>query len=169
MTIAPFALAALLLLAASFTGSDQFVVFGYTFLASMLALIGLCFGWKWLGWHTCRSARARWTNAVVGLICGAVFVSVSTTQWPLRLAYALSRPSLDAVAFSLKSGAKYSQPTRAGVFSIEKAEIRNGQICLWTDIDTTGFIRRPLNNSSSNFNSWSSLTLDDQWRYISED
>ncbi len=172
MTVFPFALVALFVLWASFTGSEPLSVAVCACLGPILSLIFLGFTWKWTGLHTCRSVRAKWTNAIVGIVCLAIFVSVPLTHWPLRVAYRLSRPSFEAVAKSLQTGTKYPYPLRVGLFSIKKAEIYNlnGKICLWTDLSPsgkTGFTKCPSNDLP--FNIWSSFKLDDEWQLISED
>ncbi|RYZ83608.1 MAG: hypothetical protein EOP06_19650 [Proteobacteria bacterium] len=172
MPILPFAMAASLLIWASWTGAESLTLFFYAFIAPLLALIVLLCTWKWIGLPRCHSARARWFNGFAGLVCLGIFISVPLTHWPFRIAYALSRSELDAVALSLKSGVKFTHPMRVGVFSIEKAEIydHNGKVCLWTVVDpsgSTGFTQCPPNNVP--FNLWSSLKLDDEWQYVSED
>ncbi|RYF43504.1 MAG: hypothetical protein EOO38_18780 [Cytophagaceae bacterium] len=172
MPTLPFAMAASLLIWASWVGLEPFSVVLCAFVTPWFASFALCLAWKWLGWHSCKSALTLWANVIVGLVCLATFVSVPLTHWPFRIAYALSRSELDAVALSLKSGVKFPGPMRVGFFSIEKAEIydRNGKVCLWTDVDSagsTGFTQCPPNNVP--FNLWSSLTLDNRWQYVSED
>ncbi|BCM90950.1 hypothetical protein IAD21_02813 [Abditibacteriota bacterium] len=172
MLVVPFVLAALVLLWTSFTGSESFSVFVCAFLGPIIAVIVLCFTWKWTGLHTCRSVRAKWVNVIAGVTCLVIFVSVPLTHWPLRLAYILSRPSFEALAQSLQTGTKYPHSMRVGAFYIKKAEIYNidGKICLWTDLSPsgkTGFTRCPSNDLP--FNLWSSLKLDGDWQFVSED
>jgi len=90
----------------------------------------------------------------------------------LRFAYKISRPAFDKIAKSLQAGTKFRQPTRAGLFMIEKAEIydRNGKVCLWTIADpagSTGFTQCPPDDVP--FNLWSMIELDGKWQFVSED
>lgn len=173
MSALPFALAALFLIWVSFIGAERFSLMFWALVLPFIAAIVYYFVlWERIGWHKCRSVRARKMNGFIGFVCLAVFVSVPVTHWPLRLAYKLSRPSFDAVAQSLQSGAKFPQPIRVGLFSIEKAEIyeRNGKICLWTDLEPSGnmgFTKCPPHDVP--FNLWSMIKLDDSWQYVSED
>jgi hypothetical protein len=172
MPVLPIALAALSLVWFSFIGAEQSSVVLYALIVPLIAAVVLAFLWKPIGPHKCKSVCARWINGLSALACLAVFVSVPLTHWPLRLAYKLSRPSFNSVAQSLQSGAKFQQPIRVGLFTIEKAEIydMNGRICLWTDLNPsgkTGFTKCPPNDVP--FNLWSMIELDQDWQFVSED
>src|SRR5205807_2528160 len=97
--------------------------------------------------------------------------SVAFSQWPLRVSYALSRPSFDALAKHVRAGDPIYVPRRAGLFAIRKAEISySGVICLWTTVNpggNTGFVQCGPDHIPLNL--WSSISLDNQWQFISED
>ena len=118
-----------------------------------------------------RGHRAWWPaflSPAAGLL---VIASVAVTHWPLRAAYVLSRPALDALGARVSSGERVPEPIRAGLFIVRAAELSRGRIvCLWTDLNPSGrigFVRHPPNHVP--FNLWSQIALDDDWQFISED
>lgn len=174
MPTLPFVVAALSLVWASLFGMERVSVVMWAVVAPFLAALFLAYLWPRIGIHKCNTARLRWINAVLGLVCLLVFVSVPSTHWPIRAAFQLSKPSFEAVAQSLRSGTQFGQPVQVGLFSIEKAEIYdvNGKVCLWTSLATSGRIgctQCPPKDVPLNFNLWSQIELDSNWQYISED
>jgi hypothetical protein len=107
----------------------------------------------------------------VGLVvCLGVTISVAVWDWPLRLAFAASRPALERAAADVRSG-KQVVNERVGVFFIRSGNMTGANIpCLWTDTNPagrTGFVQtRP---DVLPFNLWSAIHLDDRWYLISED
>jgi hypothetical protein len=172
MSALPFALAALLLMWASMAGVELLGVWLLALYIPFVAAFVLGCLWRFIGPHKCKSRRARWVNGVLVAMSVAVFVSVPTTNWPLRLAFRLSKPSLEAVAQSLRAGKTFPQPMRVGLFTIQKAEIYdlNDKVCLWTDLNWSGkvgFTRCAPGDLP--FNLASNLTLDETWQFIAED
>jgi hypothetical protein len=99
-------------------------------------------------------------------------LSVPLTQWPLRLAFAISRPALDDLAVRLSAGDYPEFPCRAGVFWIKSGQTNQGRPCLWTDPQSsgpTGFVKRTATAPNNWFNLWSDVALDADWRLVSED
>lgn len=111
------------------------------------------------------------SHFVAGAITAALIVSVLGTHWPLRLAYAQSRPAFDQVAEQVRAGNATKTPGWIGLFYIEKAEIyHNGVVCLWTNDHPngpTGFVQHGPENLP--FNIWTKILLDDTWQFVSED
>src|SRR5262245_51775895 len=68
--------------------------------------------------------RRLWPVLAGALASLALITSVVTTHWPLRVAYTLSRPSLEAVAQDVRAGRPFAGPTRAGLFRIAETEVR---------------------------------------------
>ena len=101
----------------------------------------------------------------------AVLLSVITSNWPLRAAFALSRTSFDRIAAQVLAENPPETPCMVGLFRIEKAHVdRHGIVCLWTDIDpsgATGFVQYRCDDLP--FNLWSRMRLDDSWQFIQED
>lgn len=106
-----------------------------------------------------------------GITTLAVLLSVMTSNWPIRAAFALTRKSFDQMAAQVLAGTPPQTPCRIGLFRIEKAEIyHNGVARLWTDDDSggsTGFVK--YGNDDLPFNLWSHLRPDDSWHLIRED
>ena len=106
-----------------------------------------------------------------GIASIAILLSVMTSNWPLHAAYVLSRPSFDRVAAEIRDGNSPGSPRRVGLFRIQKAEVsHNGVVCLWTDVDPSGysgFVQHGANDLP--FNLWSHTQLDDSWQFIKED
>ncbi|WP_145286310.1 hypothetical protein [Pirellulimonas nuda] len=113
-------------------------------------------------------SRRHWFAGVTTI---AVLLSVATSNWPLRAAYALSRSSFDRVASEVRAGELPKTPCSIGFFRIRKAEVHhNGIVCLWTNDDPsgpTGFVETGTDDLP--FNLWSHVSLDNSWQFISED
>lgn len=112
-----------------------------------------------------------WPVLVGAVACLAIVSSVLLTQWPLRAAYAVSRPSLERLASDAREGRPSSRPQLAGLFLVERVEInKHGIVCLWTTPNPggdAGFVQSAPDRLP--FNLWSTLKLDDRWQYICED
>ena len=106
-----------------------------------------------------------------GILTIGVLVSIAATNWPLRIAYAVSSSSLDRAAQQIRNGQTITTPCMVGVFRIANAELHyNNTICLWTDCDPsgkTGFVQCGPDNPP--FNLWSHTRLSNSWQFISED
>jgi len=124
-----------------------------------------------------RYAKGDKIVVAVSLLC---IVSVLFTLWPLKLAFAASRPAFEAFARRVEAGYRPNGPEKVGRYLIREVEIRDGRPCLWVDPNPggpTGFVRNPFGGVNSAkgrypntaFNLWSYLRLDGDWAYISED
>jgi hypothetical protein len=82
----------------------------------------------------------------------------------------MSRGAFDAIAQRVRAG-EQMKPQRIGLVTIRKAEVYyNGIVCLWTDLNPsgyTGFVQ--CAPDSMPFNLWSMIRLDARWQFISED
>ncbi len=151
----------------SATGGEQITVF---FLAIMLAGAAFITGWVFAVWRVFLKRPVK-----PAILCAsaslAVIISVAATNWPLRVAYAMSRDGFDALAQQIRTGDNVSTPVRSGLFVVRQAELsRNGIVCLWTHPNpsgSTGFVQCPRDHVP--FNLWSIVRLDDNWQFISED
>ncbi|HEY1170480.1 MAG TPA: hypothetical protein VGH19_03835 [Verrucomicrobiae bacterium] len=119
-----------------------------------------------------RSAtRLRISYALIPLILASLLLLTSFTQWPMRVAFALNRHSLDALSQRVRAGESISTPIQAGTFRIAKAELSSqGIVCLWTTHSpggSTGFVQCPPDHVP--FNLWSMTSMNHQWQFISED
>jgi hypothetical protein len=117
-------------------------------------------------------ARVSVAHLVFLVALGGLIVSVPWTQWPLRVAFAISRPALADLAQQLAAGEYPGFPCRAGAFLILRGETDQGRPCLWTDTNPsgrTGFVKRTATVPNNAFNLWSDVELDADWRLISED
>ncbi len=154
----------------SVRGGDKLV----TGLAGLLACgpLSLYFGLVWIfsarhdsGTPGRRRPRTRrWTGA---LICWAIIFSVALTNWPVRLAFVLSRSALEQLADRVERGGKMGrQAERAGFFHVARTErTLSGSVCLWLDGET-GFVRFAPRVSNQNFemrNVWYGDVLSGTW------
>ena len=118
--------------------------------------------------HTQRRVLPGVAAAILSL---TVIASVAATHWPLRIAYVLSRGSFDAVAQRVRRGDYVTTPLRAGLFTIQRAELSShGIVCLWTEPHgggSTGFVQ--CRRDHVPFNLFSIVRLDERWQFISED
>ena len=108
----------------------------------------------------------------------ALVVSIVLFNWPLRMAYAFSRPAFDQVTAQVMAGETMETPQRIGWFRIERVDapgtaangIDHQELRLWTNVHpygNTGFVQASPDNLR--FNLWSHFKLDDTWQFISED
>ena len=101
-------------------------------------------------------------------------VSIIAFNWPLRAAYAFSRPAFDQVSQQMSAGETIESPQRIGWFRIERVEAPGGTdyqgLQLWTSVHpngNTGFVQSAPDQLP--FNLWSHFRLDETWQFISED
>ena len=151
----------------SATGGEQV---GVVLLAIVLSAAAIIVGSVLVGYR--RQTKSRPMPALAALILSlAVIISVAATHWPLRVTYALSRASFDRVAQRIRNGESITTPLRAGLFTIQRAELSHHDIvCLWTKPQpggSTGFVQ--CRRDYVPFNLWSMVRLDDRWQFISED
>ncbi|MEO1591699.1 MAG: hypothetical protein AAFU71_10455 [Cyanobacteria bacterium J06632_22] len=122
--------------------------------------------------------RAR-QQAIIALF---IVVSVVVFNWPMGIAFALSRPALNQVAQQLLAGESFSTPRRVGLFRIEAAELSGGMMgdqhipALWTDWaepsdwmegssgDHMGFVQSGPGKPP--FVMWSHMRLDHDWQFV---
>jgi hypothetical protein len=151
----------------SATGGEQV---GVVLLAIVLSAAAITVGSLLVGYRR-HTQRRVLTALVAPIISLAIIISVAATHWPLRVAYAWSRVSFDAVAQRVRSGERVQTPLRAGLFTIQRAEISHHDIvCLWTQphpSGSTGFVQ--CRRDYVPFNLWSMVRLDERWQFISED
>jgi hypothetical protein len=143
---------------------------GVVLLAIVFSAAAIIVGLLLIGYR--RHTQRRVLPALVApTLSLAVIISVAITHWPLRVAYAWSRDSFDAVAQRVRSGEHVTTPLRAGLFTIRRAELsHHGIVCLWTHphpSGSTGFVQCRGDNVP--FNLWSMVRLDNRWQFISED
>ena len=116
------------------------------------------------------ATRSR-TYWLAGAITAAILASVATTHWPLRAAYAISRPAIVQVAAQVEVGKPLTHPFWIGTFRIARAELDKGVVCLWTGLaprGRLGFVQQS-SQEQQKFNTWSMLQLDSDWQFLAED
>ncbi|MEM9767484.1 MAG: hypothetical protein AAF892_06360 [Cyanobacteria bacterium P01_D01_bin.71] len=107
-----------------------------------------------------------------------LIISVIVFNWPLRIAYAFSRPAFDQVAAQMMTGETIETPQRIGWFLIKRIDApgsaANGidyqGLRLWTGVypsGNTGFVKASPDDLQ--FNLWSHFRLDETWQFIAED
>jgi len=151
----------------SATGGEQV---GVVLLAIVLSAAAIIVGSLLIGYR-CHTQRRVLPALIASVLSLLIIISVAATDWPLRVTYALSRSSFDALAQRLRAGERAVAPMRAGLFRIRRAELsHHGIVCLWTHPDpggSTGFVQ--CRRDYVPFNLWSIVKLDDGWQFISED
>ena len=151
----------------SATGGEQV---GVVLVAIVLSAAAIIVGSLLIGYRR-HTQRLVLPTVVVLILSLAVIISVAATHWPLWVTYSLSRRSFDAVAQRIRSGEHVTTPLRAGLFTIQRAELsHHGIVCLWTEphpSGSTGFVQ--CRRDYVPFNLWSIVRLDDRWQFISED
>ena len=105
-------------------------------------------------------------------------VSIIAFNWPLRVAYAFSRPAFDRAAEQVMAGETIETPRHIGWFRIKRIDApgpaANGidyhGLRLWTGVHphgNIGFVQASPDNLQ--FNLWSHFKLDETWQFIAED
>lgn len=134
---------------------------GIPFLLCSAALVMIRYGTRPGNW---KMQRLPW-------ICGCVIASVMFTQWPFRLAFWISQPSLNNLAAAVQQGKTPPMPAWAGLFQIKKVE-QSGQgiWCFWTHpcpSGSDGFVM--TSPAHVPFNLFDMTSLNNRWQYIQED
>jgi hypothetical protein len=138
--------------------------------ALVLAIPAVVCGSILVGWRR-HTGRSLFMAIFGSWACLVVIASVAVWQWPLRVSYRCSSERFEALARRVKSGENLHTPQRAGLFTIQKAELsHNGIVCLWIEPNaggSTGFVQ--CRRDYVPFNLWSLVKLDDRWQFITED
>jgi hypothetical protein len=136
---------------------------GAGFLATALGLFMIL--------HAADHRQRPWPLLAATLASTGIIVSVLMMHWPLRLAFAISRPDLDALASDVRFGHIPAQPRWVGLFKIVATEVLDdGAVCLWTRdhaCGCDGFVE--IRSGDIPFSVWSQVTLDKRWQFISQD
>ncbi len=123
---------------------------------------------NWLTVKRWRSVRRGWTwfGALTLL-----FVSIGLTTWPLRLGFAISRPSFEALVRRFESGEKLRFPVRAGLYTIVAIEERGNTMLVLRGPQggREGFVYSAEATDWPGFNPWSEDRLDAKWWRVTED
>jgi hypothetical protein len=112
------------------------------------------------------------TRLLIGA-AGAIALSVMTTHWPVRLAFAASRSEFETLADQIDGGNIPQVPKRIGPFLVQEAGLNvRGRVFFWTSTEgagSIGFVRCPDDLVRSQFNVWSTLKLGHGWHLVAED
>jgi hypothetical protein len=115
--------------------------------------------------------RSVWPAIVCPVLSFAILVSVVITHWPLRVSFALSRETMDALAARVRAGERVATPMRVGLITIRETELsRRGVVCLWTNLSPSGhhgFVQ--CRREAMPSHPWSMIPLDNSWQFIEED
>ncbi len=122
------------------------------------------------------TARCRALRWMINLVFVITPLTVPFTQWPFRLAFLASQPSLDRLADRVGAGNPVTTPEWAGVFRIVGSAVNpsTGGVGLVTNPDPSGrsgFERRgsaPPGNGPF-YNLFYDLKLSAKWRFVEED
>ena len=100
-----------------------------------------------------------------------LFVSLSSSHLPLRLAFQWYQDDFEAIARNLQEGRSPETPFRVGPFLVTEVGRRSGDSIPYFDVrgqrqEVEGFVRHPLGDG---FNLWSCISLTENWSYIAED
>ena len=107
--------------------------------------IGFGSGMVWISGRTERRRLARSFDWLIVVGLGLMPLSMAITPWPLRVAFAFSRPSMERIADRVAAGG-VNVPEWAGVYRVVGAvrEPSNGNIALLIDANPAaraGFVR----------------------------
>ncbi len=122
---------------------------------------------------TARSRVRRWATT---LFFSVAPLTMLLTQWPFRLAFLASQPSLERLADRVGAGNPVTAPEWAGAFRIVGSDVNRvtGGVGLVTNPDPSGrsgFERRgPTPPGNGPFYNLSfDVQLTEKWRYVTED
>jgi hypothetical protein len=164
-------------LALSFAGTYS------TLLVFCAAMLSFCLLLPAFGaWLDQAKGRARWmrTLLLAGPVVAALGVApfvMTFTWWPLRLAFAVSRPALDRLADAAAAGTAQRGPQWAGLFWVERIAVDResgnvGLITMDADDGHSGLMRLgPASTTTLGpiFNHNINLPMDARWRYQESD
>lgn len=129
------------------------------------------------------AGRARYAGRRIGpdvIACVCIFaliLSAAWTAWPMQLLFHVSKDRLDALADRIEAGQTVDVPAWAGIFRINRTEIRTprwrGGTCLWVFTNPghpTGLVRsNDASGQAPGHNVNRVIRLSERWYYISED
>lgn len=134
---------------------------GIPFLLCSAALLVFRYGTRPGNW---KMQRLSW-------ICSCLIASVMFTQWPFRLAFLISQPSLERLSVIVEKGQTPSMPAWVGLFQIQKIERSpHGILCFWTHpcpSGSDGFVM--TSPAHVPFNLFDMTSLTSRWQFIMED
>ena len=168
LLLALYTVLALVIVSASALFVEPFLVLLIGGMACGAAICASCVAIPWARFKK----RPLWPLFLGGLLCLFLNISVMMYQWPARLSYLASLPALESLASEVRAGRSLSEPKRAGLVLVKRAEIkRNGIVCLWTSLDScgnTGFVQCDADRAES-LNLFEHLRLDNHWQFIVEE
>ncbi|MEN6520971.1 MAG: hypothetical protein ABFD46_07460 [Armatimonadota bacterium] len=101
-----------------------------------------------------------------------ILVSIGLIDWPLRLHFAMIRPTLNSLAARAEKGEPVKDPVRVGLFHLQPIEHRSGAFSLGLypscECEFDGFAKTTP-AGAKNFNLWYTISLDKDWQFIWED
>jgi len=115
----------------------------------------------------CSRFRALTTTTIPAII----YVGLTLTHIPLRIAFHAYRDEFDNVAKQVEQGNRPETPFWIGPFRIKMTGLCRDSVTPYLasndDIgEIKGFVRNP---EGEGFNLWSLIKLDENWAYITED
>ena len=122
--------------------------------------------------------RSIWLAWTLVIVLGLSPVTMMLTLWPLRLAFRMSRPALNAMADRVAAGRPVTGSEWAGCYVVIGANFDplTGEVALYTDDDPagrSGFLRLSPGDSQGRSDLFTNLNfneyLDERWRYRNED
>jgi hypothetical protein len=148
-------------------------------LSLLPAALGCGVAWARLATATdATKRRPPWVAwGLVVVFCGAPLTMIANL-WPLRVAFLLSRPSLNAMADRVAAGHPVVGPEQAGLYEIVRSvfDPETGEVALFIDDDPagrSGFLRLPSHTRTTSSRPFTNLNfnehLDERWRYQNED
>lgn len=113
--------------------------------------------------------RIQWSlrQLLFAITCVALLIGTVLHHWPFRVRFQLSRNAFDELADRHERGQQTSVAEKAGLFVIQKTEIRRGLSCLWIGPEIC-FVRCTPEQARW-FNLWSTEQMNDRWQLIIED
>jgi hypothetical protein len=107
-------------------------------------------------------ARATWPCIISVLVMASVL-----TEWPVKAAFLISRPSLERAAHELAGGQPIATPAWVGVIRVRKViTLASGVIGFETSQGNV-FVSPP--SAAPLFNVWSVVPLSQRWAYVATD
>lgn len=115
-----------------------------------------------------ESPRAKLLTKIIIGVSIAVTVTTCATQWPLHLAYRISKASLNTLAQSIRTGTPVKTPYTAGLFTVVETDIVGSKVFLYLDKDKGEplvFIQGTTNDISSQVGDHGVIVLDKNWYF----
>jgi hypothetical protein len=164
----PLFLATLAIVWMSLTGTERiFITFFGGLLLGMMMLVTYI-----LTLISKQASRSKYLprDGFIASVHVLLCLSIMLTSWPLCLAFACVRPTMEQIAQQVLLDKSVPMPRRVGLFTIKAVHYEDEQLCLWTDDSSNapaGFVLPFDGVARGNIND--KIALGGRWHFLVTD